>query len=134
MRLRTKTPSPARLRFPPLLRHLQLRWTTHRRLKKTNGTEDTKASTTGSESRVRKRKNNEEAFMRQFSSSARSMRRWCSVCLVLAACTGMPQLLAAALVTPEEVNSVRVYKQMAKSTVLVASAYVSPHHITEGLG
>jgi S1-C subfamily serine protease len=46
----------------------------------------------------------------------------------------MPQLLAAALVTPEEVNSVRVYKQMAKSTVLVASAYVSPHHITEGLG
>ena len=72
--------------------------------------------------------------MRQFSSSARSMRRWCSACLVLIACTGMPQLLAAALVTPEEVNSVRVYKQMAKSTVLVASAYVSSHHITEGLG
>jgi S1-C subfamily serine protease len=53
---------------------------------------------------------------------------------VLAVCTGIPKLLAAALVTPEELNSVRVYKQMAKSTVLVASAYVSPHHIGQGSG
>jgi len=46
----------------------------------------------------------------------------------------MPGWLAAALVTPEEVNSVRIYKQMAKSTVLVASAYVSSHHITQASG
>jgi S1-C subfamily serine protease len=38
------------------------------------------------------------------------------------------------LVTQDEVNSVRVYKQMAKSTVLVASAYVSSHHITQASG
>ena len=55
-------------------------------------------------------------------------------CLVLTVCTGMPTWLSAALVTQEEVNSVRVYKQMAKSTVLVASAYVSSHHITQGSG
>ncbi|HEX6531069.1 MAG TPA: trypsin-like peptidase domain-containing protein [Nitrospira sp.] len=46
----------------------------------------------------------------------------------------MPQLLIAGLVTQDEVNSVRVYKQMAKSTVLVASAYVSSHHITQASG
>lgn len=72
--------------------------------------------------------------MRQPSNSTRAIRIWVILCLVLMLCTGMPKLLAAALVTPEEMNSVRVYKQMAKSTVLVASAYVSPHHITEGLG
>ncbi|MDZ4855695.1 MAG: trypsin-like peptidase domain-containing protein [Nitrospirota bacterium] len=51
---------------------------------------------------------------------------------------GTPRLLAAALVTPEEMNSVRVYKQLANATVLVASAYVSAHHIAlapgKGLG
>jgi S1-C subfamily serine protease len=31
-------------------------------------------------------------------------------------------------------NSVRIYKQVAKSTVLIASAYVSAHHITETSG
>ena len=46
----------------------------------------------------------------------------------------LPGLLAAALVTPEEMNSVRVYKQMAKSTVLIASAYVSAHHIAQASG
>ena len=45
-----------------------------------------------------------------------------------------PRLLTAALVTPEEINSVRIYKQVARSTVLIASAYVSAHHITESSG
>ena len=72
--------------------------------------------------------------MRQLCTSTRAIRIWVILGLLLMLCTGMPKLLAAALVTPEEVNSVRVYKQMAKSTVLVASAYVSAHHITEGLG
>ena len=72
--------------------------------------------------------------MRQCRNSTSSLRSWCIACLVLTVCTGMPKLLAAALVTQEEVNSVRVYKQMAKSTVLVASAYVSPHHITQASG
>ena len=72
--------------------------------------------------------------MRQCHISTRSQHSWLVACLAITACTGMPSLLAAALVTPEEVNSVRVYKQMAKSTVLVASAYVSSHHITQGSG
>jgi serine protease Do len=76
----------------------------------------------------------EEAVMRQCRNSTSSLRSWCIACLVLTGCTGMPKLLAAALVTQEEVNSVRVYKQMAKSTVLVASAYVSSHHITQASG
>ena len=63
--------------------------------------------------------------MKQCRISRSSLHSWFIACLVLTICTGMPRLLAAALVTPEEVNSVRVYKQMAKSTVLVASAYVS---------
>lgn len=36
--------------------------------------------------------------------------------------------------TPEEINNVRVYKQLAKSTVLVVSAYLSPHHIAQASG
>jgi predicted metallo-beta-lactamase superfamily hydrolase len=40
--------------------------------------------------------------------------------------------------TIEEVNNVRIYKSIAKSTVLIASAYHSPHHVTQaswkGLG
>ena len=72
--------------------------------------------------------------MRQCRNSTSSLRSWFIACLVLTVCTGMPKLLAAALVTQEEVNSVRVYKQMAKSTVLVASAYVSSHHITQASG
>ena len=63
-----------------------------------------------------------------------SLPKWSMACLVLIVCTGMPTWLSAALVTQEEVNNVRVYKQMAKSTVLVASAYVSSHHITQGSG
>ncbi len=59
---------------------------------------------------------------------------WLVVCLVLAVWVGSPRLLAAALVTPEEMNSVRVYKQMAKSTVLIASAYVSAHHVAQASG
>ena len=47
---------------------------------------------------------------------------------------GNSRLLAAALVTQEEMNSVRVYKKMANATVLIASAYVSPHHITQASG
>ncbi|MGH7220442.1 MAG: hypothetical protein ACREI1_08950 [Nitrospiraceae bacterium] len=56
---------------------------------------------------------------------------WLVACLVLTVCTGTPWMLAAALVTPEEMNSVRVYKKLANATVLVASAYVSTHHIAQ---
>ena len=59
---------------------------------------------------------------------------WLVACLVMTVSTGMPQLLAAALVTPEEMNSVRVYKKMAHATVLIASAYVSAHHIAQASG
>jgi S1-C subfamily serine protease len=62
------------------------------------------------------------------------LRSWLVTCLLLTVSTGMPQLLAAALVTPEEMNSVRVYKQLANATVLVSSAYVSAHHITQAAG
>ena len=66
------------------------------------------------------------------------LRSWLVACLVLTVWMGTPWTLAAALVTPEEVNSVRVYKKMANATVLIASAYVSAHHITQspekGLG
>jgi serine protease Do len=72
--------------------------------------------------------------MRLYPIFTSSLHRWFIVCLVLTVCTGIPGWLAAALVTPEEVNSVRVYKHMAKSTVLVASAYVSSHHITQASG
>ena len=72
--------------------------------------------------------------MRQSCNSTGSRPFWFIACLVLTVYIGMPELLAAALVTPEEVNSVRVYKQMAKSTVLVASAYVSSPHITHASG
>jgi S1-C subfamily serine protease len=54
--------------------------------------------------------------------------------LVLTVCTGTPRILAAALVTQEEINSVRVYKKMANATVLIASAYVSAHHIAQASG
>jgi len=47
---------------------------------------------------------------------------------------GTPRLLAAALVTPEEINSVRVYKKLANATVMIASAYVSAHHIAQASG
>jgi serine protease Do len=59
------------------------------------------------------------------------IRPWLVAVLTLTAYIGPPQPLASALVTPEEINSVRVYKQMAKSTVLIASAYVSSHHILQ---
>ena len=63
-----------------------------------------------------------------------SLHSWLVVCLVLTAWMGIPGLLAAALITPEEMNSVRVYKQMARSTVLIASAYISAHHIAQASG
>jgi len=62
------------------------------------------------------------------------LRKLFVACLVLTVCTGTPQHLGAALVTPEEINSVRVYKQIAKATVLIASGYVSAHHITQASG
>lgn len=61
-------------------------------------------------------------------------RPWFMTALMLTACMGPPGSLASALVTPEEINSVRIYKQIARSTVLVASAYVSAHHIAETSG
>jgi serine protease Do len=62
------------------------------------------------------------------------LRSWLVTCLVLAGWMGTPWTLAAALVTPEEMNSVRVYKQMARSTVLIASAYISAHHVAQASG
>jgi S1-C subfamily serine protease len=62
------------------------------------------------------------------------LRFWLAACLVLTVCTGTPRILAAALVTQEEINSVRVYKKMANATVLIASAYVSHHHIAQASG
>lgn len=62
------------------------------------------------------------------------LRSWVVACLVLTVCTGTPRMLAAALVTQEEMNSVRVYKKLANATVLVASAYVSAHHIAQASG
>lgn len=64
---------------------------------------------------------------------------WCIRYLLIAwvsliVCTGSAQPLIAELVTPEEMNSVRVYKKISKATVLIASAYVSPHHIAQGRG
>lgn len=61
-------------------------------------------------------------------------RFWLVACLALTVYTGTPRFLAAALVTPEEVNSVRVYKKLANATVLIASAYVSAHHIAQASG
>src|SRR4029079_3686150 len=55
-------------------------------------------------------------------------------CLTLTMWMGTPWTLAAALVTQEEVNSVRVYKKLANATVLIASTYVSAHHITQASG
>ena len=62
------------------------------------------------------------------------LRSWLVACLVLTVWVGSPRLLAAALVTQEEINSVRVYKKLANATVLIASAYVSAHHITQAAG
>ena len=62
------------------------------------------------------------------------LRSWLVACLVLTVWMGTPRLLAAALVTQEEMNSVRVYKKLANATVLIASAYVSAHHITQASG
>ena len=64
----------------------------------------------------------------------KGVHSWLVACLVLAVWTGTPWTLAVALVTPEEMNSVRVYKKMANATVLVASAYVSAHHLTQTSG
>ncbi|MBI3355620.1 MAG: trypsin-like peptidase domain-containing protein [Nitrospirae bacterium] len=61
-------------------------------------------------------------------------RPWWVACLVLTICTGAPRIVTAALVTPEEINSVRLYKQMSRSTVLIASAYVTAHHIMQASG
>lgn len=41
---------------------------------------------------------------------------------------------AGALVTPEEINTVRVYKDLAQVTVLISSAYTSSHHLARGTG
>jgi serine protease Do len=62
------------------------------------------------------------------------LRSWLVACLVLSVWIGTPRALSAALVTPEEMNSVRVYKQLANATVLVSSAYVSAHHIAQAPG
>lgn len=64
----------------------------------------------------------------------RCIRHLLVVWVSLIVCIVSAQSLAAELVTPEEMNSVRVYKKMSRSTVLIASAYVSPHHLTQARG
>ncbi|MGH7146701.1 MAG: S1C family serine protease [Nitrospiraceae bacterium] len=63
-----------------------------------------------------------------------SVRSMLVVCVSLIVCNGSFLPLATALVTPEEINTVRIYKKMAEVTVLIASAYASAHHITQGTG
>ncbi|UVT15098.1 MAG: trypsin-like peptidase domain-containing protein [Nitrospira sp.] len=59
-----------------------------------------------------------------------------SLCLYLGLSSVPGQ--AATPTTPEELNNIRVYKHIARSTVLITSAYVSHHHVTQaswkGLG
>ncbi|BCA56805.1 putative Serine/cysteine peptidase, trypsin-like [Nitrospira sp. KM1] len=45
-----------------------------------------------------------------------------------------PPSPACALNTPEEINTVRVYKKMSAATVLITSAYASSHHVNQDLG
>ena len=78
--------------------------------------------------------NHREGYMTRCHVPRGYLFPWLVVCLVLAIWVGSPRLLAAALVTPEEMNSVRVYKKLANATVLIASAYVSAHHIAQAAG
>ena len=78
--------------------------------------------------------NHREVRMLRCHLSRGCLRSWLVTGLVLTVCTGTPRILAAALVTQEEINSVRVYKKMANATVLIASAYVSAHHIAQASG
>lgn len=66
--------------------------------------------------------------------SSWSFRTMLVISLSAMICTSAVPPLATALVTPEEINTVRVYKKMAEVTVLIASAYASAHHITQGSG
>lgn len=59
---------------------------------------------------------------------------WFFTCLALTLFPATPHVFPAGLVTLDEINNVRVYKQMAKSTVLISSAYVSTHHLTQASG
>lgn len=67
-------------------------------------------------------------------------RRWGIVGVSLCVLFGPGSMpgLAVALPTPDEGNNIRVYKQIAKSTVFISSAYHSPHPVTQaswkGLG
>lgn len=54
--------------------------------------------------------------------------------LLLNEYSSSPMAGATTLNTPEEMNNVRVYKHLAKSTVLIASAYLSHHHILQASG
>ena len=64
----------------------------------------------------------------------RTVWRFGSV-LALSLCVNLGQssltVHAAAPSSFEEVNNVRIYKSIAKSTVLIASSYHSPHHVTQ---
>lgn len=73
-------------------------------------------------------------------SGRRFFRSGGIVALSLCAHLGQPSppVQAAAPAIPDEVNNIRVYKHIARSTVLIASAYTSRHHAThaswKGLG
>jgi len=51
--------------------------------------------------------------------------------VVFLACLPSP---SSALNTPEEINTVRVYKKMSVATVLITSAYASSHHLNQDIG
>src|SRR6185295_1735224 len=76
--------------------------------------------------------------MRWWSSHRGGVYFSLAACLVLTVLMSTSCMLEAALVTSEEANSVRVYKKMADTTVLISSTYASAHHITQasikGLG
>lgn len=69
--------------------------------------------------------------MRWWRSHRRGVYFSLAACLVLTVLMSTSCMLEAALVTSEEANSVRVYKKMANTTVLISSTYASAHHITQ---
>ncbi len=64
----------------------------------------------------------------------RSFWRTCNL-LSLSLCLSLGQsglsVQAATPTTPDELNNIRVYKHIARSTVLITSAYMSHHHVTQ---
>jgi hypothetical protein len=56
------------------------------------------------------------------------------VCMSVIVCIGNAPPSATPLSPPDKINTVRVYKKMAEVTVLIAPAYASAQHTTQGIG